>query len=301
MESRPVKYVRVTAPDKDKLAELIKLAIGPSRNMTEFSKECGVNPSTISRILNKKNSGASSDDLIITIAKHADPLSGVTEESLMKAHGMVADVDKQGRVRLSRMYMEESADIITKIITTEILRRSASISELITDARYPIVNGVSLRPDAVYRTNALKGGNELWAFDYLLLPVGTGYQQSEEAEKSMVVSRTSRLVFDRISRMCSICFSGNLPDSIKPSKMSLVINYQDIFKYVSDIYKSFVTPVPMTLIYIDMVKGKIAGEFALKCMNGENEVFFNHIEEKEYEKNDIYDIDDLLLGIDDED
>ena len=45
------EYERVRQPDADKLAELVERAKG-KRTTTEFAEACGVNASTISRILN---------------------------------------------------------------------------------------------------------------------------------------------------------------------------------------------------------------------------------------------------------
>ena len=81
------EYVRVSEPQKDKLAELVKQAKG-KRTVTEFAIQCGVNPSTMSRLLNQKQSGTTTDDLIAAIALNAAPESGVTKEELLKANDM---------------------------------------------------------------------------------------------------------------------------------------------------------------------------------------------------------------------
>lgn len=80
-------YERVRQPDADKLAELVERAIG-KRTAKEFADACGVNASTISRILNKKLSGPCSDELIVAIAANAAPGSGVEFSDLLKAHGV---------------------------------------------------------------------------------------------------------------------------------------------------------------------------------------------------------------------
>lgn len=82
------EYVRISTPDKDRLAELVVRAKGPELSMSQFAKKCEVNPSTLSRIVNKKTTGKNSDALIFNIAENADPNSGVTFEMLMSAHGM---------------------------------------------------------------------------------------------------------------------------------------------------------------------------------------------------------------------
>lgn len=81
-------YIRVHDPDKDRLAELVVKGRGPRRTLLEYADACGVNSSTLSRIVNKKNSGPSSDRLIAMLALNADPSSGVTIEKLLDAHGL---------------------------------------------------------------------------------------------------------------------------------------------------------------------------------------------------------------------
>ncbi len=70
------------------LSQLVLRAKG-SRSMNEFANECEVNTSTISRIINMKNTTACSDDVLVSISKAADPSSGVTLEKLLAANGMV--------------------------------------------------------------------------------------------------------------------------------------------------------------------------------------------------------------------
>ena len=82
------QYVRIHDPDKDRLSELVIKAKGPKRSMRKFAEDIGVNPSTLSRLVNQKTAGANTDRLIAEIAAHADPESGVTFEQLVEAHGL---------------------------------------------------------------------------------------------------------------------------------------------------------------------------------------------------------------------
>lgn len=81
-------YVRIKEPDKELLAELTVRAKGEHRTMAEFAEACGVNPSTLSRLVNMKNNTPNSDELIAAIAENADPESGVTLGMLLDAHGL---------------------------------------------------------------------------------------------------------------------------------------------------------------------------------------------------------------------
>lgn len=79
-------YVRSREPDMKKMAELTARAKG-NRSLVEFADACGLNMSTLSRIINMKNTGPSVDDVLARIARNADPESGVTIEDLLEASG----------------------------------------------------------------------------------------------------------------------------------------------------------------------------------------------------------------------
>ena len=81
-------YIRTGKADLEVLSQLVLSAKG-ERSMNDFANECGVNTSTISRIINMKNTTACSDEVLVAISKAADPNSGVTLEKLLAANGMV--------------------------------------------------------------------------------------------------------------------------------------------------------------------------------------------------------------------
>lgn len=86
----------VKKPNKDALADLVRRAKGEERSLTSFAFDCGVSPSTLSRIINRKGNKANSDDLIAAIAENADPQSGVHrvfghQVSKIRAFARIAD------------------------------------------------------------------------------------------------------------------------------------------------------------------------------------------------------------------
>ena len=48
-------YIRIREPNKEELAKLVLLAKGEKRSLREFASACGVNTSTLSRIINVKS------------------------------------------------------------------------------------------------------------------------------------------------------------------------------------------------------------------------------------------------------
>ncbi|MCD8362729.1 MAG: hypothetical protein LUC98_07185 [Lachnospiraceae bacterium] len=80
-------YIRVKDTDQEALAELTIKAKG-GRSLSRFARDCGVNPSTLSRLVNQRNSGPCADKLIKAIADNAQSDSGVTLDMLLEAHGL---------------------------------------------------------------------------------------------------------------------------------------------------------------------------------------------------------------------
>lgn len=106
-------YIRAEEPNYEVLAELILRAKGEKRSLTEFAKQCGVNASTLSRIVNQKNTGPCADSIIKQVAENADPDSGVTLEQLLAAHGL-AEVQVQGTPITGVEYASPS-DIVIRL------------------------------------------------------------------------------------------------------------------------------------------------------------------------------------------
>ena len=241
-------YKRFYAPNKERLAELVEKAIGPNRNQTEFAKQIGVNPSTISRIINMKNSGASSDELILAIAANADPKSGVTEEMLMEANGMLMDANGM-LTRLScyaRLLSSEYYESVIKQISMEILDRGYSVNRMVRQERYTIACGVpSLTADFVIETNAIEGTNNLWAFICFLpssfprfcMP-GVGMEPTKKTK----VTVATRALWDRISKVLAVEFAGNVSPHDIPEKFTIVFDDKEIYEYAKEWYEKFRFP-----------------------------------------------------------
>lgn len=251
-------YKRFYPPNKERLAELVEKAIGPNRNQTEFAKQIGVNPSTISRIINMKNSGASSDELILAIAANADPKSGVTEEMLMEANGMLTEangmlMEANGMfTRLScyaRLLSGEYYESVIKQISMEILDRGYSVNRMVRQERYTIARGVpSLTADFVIETNAIEGTNNLWAFicfhSRSFSPV-LGFRiadvEIEPIKKEKVPAATIAL-WDEISKVLAVEFAGNVSPYDIPEKFTIVFDDKEIYEYAKECYGKFRFP-----------------------------------------------------------
>ena len=134
-------YYRKYDQDMETLADLTKRAKGDERSINEFARVCGVSPSTISRLINKKNTTPNKDSLIKAIADNAVPESGVTLDIVIDR--LLCDITQLGY----KCEIEKEKNII---YTTEAIR---------------------FRADFVIKTELLKKyGIKEWAFDVYVGP-----------------------------------------------------------------------------------------------------------------------------------
>lgn len=79
-------YTKEHEPDLMWLSELVLRAKG-ERSLSAFADDCGLDISTLSRIINRKNNGPSSDEVLARIALNVAPESEVTIDDLLLASG----------------------------------------------------------------------------------------------------------------------------------------------------------------------------------------------------------------------
>lgn len=105
------EYTLVRKCDKETLATLVNMAKGESRTMKEYADACGIDPSTLSRIVNRKNRGKSKIENIEKLAEHADPDSGVTLDMLLEANGYVSVQRKANTIEGIQAYLHQQKEI----------------------------------------------------------------------------------------------------------------------------------------------------------------------------------------------
>ncbi|MBQ9092286.1 MAG: hypothetical protein IJY52_08500 [Anaerotignum sp.] len=135
--------------DLNKFVELVELAKG-NRSRKKFSENCDINPSTMTRILNKKYTEASRRDVIQSIAEHADPDSGVTLEMLADAAGYTV-TRKLPSLDSLLWELKDIKEIIVNSLENEFEMRSIEINR--TAHHYAAMKRHELRPAVVFLLN----------------------------------------------------------------------------------------------------------------------------------------------------
>lgn len=159
--------------DKKRYAELVLAAKGPNRTAQQFAADIGVPPSTLSRIINMKNSTASADRILYAIAENAADGSGVTVEMLKEANGLI------NRGTYFRQWEGKFEDY-SEIIVSEIKRLGyadddmeiikADIPENREKMKIAVGAGVQYRSDLQITTKDYGR----WIFEYKGAPGMTG-------------------------------------------------------------------------------------------------------------------------------
>lgn len=254
------KYVRVSEPNKDELAKLLLRAKGPSRTMKELANLCGVDPSTLSRIVNKMNRGPSSDDLIRSIAEHADPESGVTLDKLMAAHGMARVVDSATAVKMSPTELEESF----KNTMLYELERTGDLIEYRDDARFQIGTTFRFQIDLLVRSKSVEGNSKLWGFELLMLHLSRlGKDGDAEADIQRSTRMLGQMILDRMGKVLPL-FYGQKDGSECLAKFSFVVADRRFFDYAVSEFADYHVPFEMSFVLFNSGKEMIEQEFVLK-------------------------------------
>ena len=246
------EYVRISTPDKDRLAELVVRAKGPELSMSQFAKKCEVNPSTLSRIVNKKTTGKNSDALIFNIAENADPNSGVTFEMLMSAHGMKKR-NLNGKVDTEeyRAFEKNAADLVL----SEIMKRGYKVQVPMTPQVYNALN-YHYRPDWEIATDAVTSDSTMgqWLFEFWTM-LGT---EQQAIRKQTIKLRQKLLMVLGLYYM----------DEVKADKLSFVVFNRKFYKLLKDTLEGICVKPWITIMLFDMEQAQFIEEFTFLSPDG---------------------------------
>lgn len=282
------ELIRERDPDTEKLAQLVAKAKG-DRTVSEFAAVCGVNPSTMSRLINGKNSTASSDELIVAIAMNADPRSGVRFQDLVNAHGMfilfeddyedayiarkyedifdgiVRDAELSKKISRNPVgFVMEAEKLIREIITSELMERGYTVglqmdTSIMRRADFPYY------ADFILKTNALeKEEISGWAFD---VKVGKIRQHG-------------------LGRFGQI-FSAAYLDSPRDAGIRVTMAVCDKVSYqlLREELKGLRIWDSVSLMWVDMQQRKVVAEYVINTKAGVNVVrLFDEGEETDYQE-----------------
>ena len=236
------QYKKTKDADMDDVSRLVAEARGPSRSIRQFAGEVDANPSTISRLENKRTNGISAE-LVARIAEHAEADNDAVFERLMKAGGMERDGINAHRT-MAREFERKSGEIIRN----ELFRIGCSCINA-SEAEIPSFGPIA-RPGLAIRTDAVENG--VWFMNCM-------YQDTGVRSSHIVPIR----ILERISSYMSIFYCG----AGEVIKCSVLINSREVFdsakKAVEKKLRGRTVKNPISLILIDEDERYVADEWIL--------------------------------------
>ena len=281
-------YIRTGKADLEALSQLVLSAKG-SRSMNDFANDCEVNTSTISRIINMKNTTACSDEVLVAVSKAADPESGVTLEQLLAANGMVKLVPAgtEGAVVSPTQIIFGLTDAVEEkqieSVSNELLkgaRQYFSESRLEESCRESLQNSFLLggysvellpynkmdwprnrqfRGDFAIRTNALQEeGIGIWLFDCKSYTTGIG-----------------RGTIGQMNRLFGMAYMDSPREH--GIKVSIVVDHSIMIEQARDYYAGYKIKDYFSFILIDPADRRVIDEFCIPRIDGTEKSIFKKI------------------------
>lgn len=281
-------YIRTGKADLEALSQLVLNAKG-SRSMNDFANECEVNTSTISRIINMKNTTACSDEVLVAISKAADPASGVTLEKLLAANGMVKLIpagtegavasptqivfglaDEKGNSTgelvdyVSGAFLKGTARVLTEsrleesyreILQNAFLLRGYFV-ELKSEVKMGWPRKKQYRADFVIRTNALLDeGIDTWLFECKSYTAGIG-----------------RGTIGQMNQLFAMAYLDSPRE--QGIKVSVVVNHVAMIEQAREYYAGYKIRDYFSFILIDPVNRCVKDEFCIPRIDGTEKSVF---------------------------
>lgn len=281
-------YIRTGKADLEVLSQLVLSAKG-ERSMNDFANECGVNTSTISRIINMKNTTACSDEVLVAISKAADPNSGVTLEKLLAANGMVklvpagtegavvspsqivfglADIAEEQTIEpdpnASDMFLRNAAKTLTGYMLEQNYRETLQNAFLMNGYFVELVSYENMiwprtkhyMADFAIRTNALlEEGIDTWLFECKSYTAGIG-----------------RGTISKMNQLFAMAYMESPREH--GIKVSVVVNHVAMIEQAREYYADCKIRDYFSFILIDPVNRCVKDEFCIPRIDGTEKSVF---------------------------
>lgn len=226
--------VRIGEVDREATSELLMRAKGPQRSIRMFAEELNVNPSSLSRIANCKVNEIS-DALLVKIAEHADPDSGVTLDMLMRAQGLSDPQDKMISVQT---YLKDCR----RILVDELVQRGYTVKGAETEFSSNTLS--PFRYDIALTTDALKNGTGKWVFDI-------------REPRNVAVHVGSGQLIRSLYKAMAYFYEGH--NEIQ--RISLVADSRPVFEQIKSWLTELSIPNEISVIFVNITMGRIEDEY----------------------------------------
>ena len=234
---------RMDKYDPDLCAKLLKDIIG-ARTQKEFADEVGVNQSTISRILQKKNHSPSSYRVLSEIDQHKLPDCAITLDDLLAANGILGKVN-QNKSTLQTKNRAAKAQMIGIIMDWLIHQKHTA--EL-TQCSW-MESKFRIRYDFAIRTSYVDSNDSIWGISIYNYPI---------------------LDKKRIHHLFQAIFSSYYTNNNPFGLYSIIATDEKSFEYMKSLLKNETIPDQISIFDIDMKDYIIKDIFQVKLTEKQN-------------------------------
>lgn len=266
MQERRYIFKKTHELDKDKFAELLLAAKGERRSMRAFALECGADPSTFTRIIQKTNKGASSLVLIESLAQHADPDSGVTLQQIAHANGYTVSATAKGNVAYTLASIQNVVRTTRMVILDELMSRNYAPHFLLPENT--ISSHTNIPADIIISSDAFGAKDELW-----LLNVTRTEGYDIHSDLREIDARRSLNIPAMLGSF--LLTEETKPNPSQPYRYSVVFFNREVFEEVKERYGRVALTITVSFVLIDSYEGVIVDEFFLPHkVKGRQQSFF---------------------------
>lgn len=263
-------YIIARTPDKAELARLLRKAKGVDKNMNQFAEECETSGSTFSRIANCKITQAVAPELLVKIAEHADPDSGVQAYMLFRANGMLPKDVAERREQMPNRYIRED-----EIFSREIGIKNALVNDLISRGNQIQLLREIDDPSAgrfirsTGRTNMLLrvSGCEAEYWKFRVMGMRFSRVASENETRRPSYKGEARLLLSRLAEV----FLEDMwePEGFKMCKLSFIFEDEEFYRAFNELVENRLFNNWFSNILIDIEKGQVIEEFVYNRQDGQ--------------------------------
>lgn len=264
-------WEQAIVPDFNELANLVNAAKGDDRTMGQFAEECGTSSSTLSRVVNKKNTRPMALELLKSIAEHAALQSNVSFEQLLRANGWRKKIRKDSPMDrdLSRKHeMMNREGAVRNLLSNELLVRGANVKvvsrSMMSADRVTMKTGYSVFWDIVFETNVFNG-YDTWAIEINPQVI----VQDEEGKRTPMSN--PRWLSRRIMEKYAIIFLCDQwePELLEKRKITFVFVDPQIYRIIKNNLIEAETNNYFTLMLVDLEENRIIEETPLMNKYGD--------------------------------
>ena len=261
------EYEQLRTPDFSAIASYVNRAKGQDRSMAQFAEDTGIGASTLSRIVNGKNTKPLTKEIIIKIYEcRANPEDEYLLESLARANGM------HDRKFVERARDDDFTRRRNNEINRDLMMKNAIVAS-VAACGFPIervINSPLLCPNALDQLPAYfprrKGDyviefsdaasdkiNKSWTFFNFPTLI-----DETPNERRYAPSYYARRIFERISAWLMI--DAWTPEMLAGEKFSFAFIDEEIFYAFIQAFKDAKLNTEMTALLVDPINFKVIKE-----------------------------------------